>query len=66
MADKAQPEFDKLLNSLLERKPPGTSASKIKELTKIAMSSPKVGLYYDVNKLSGNKQSRCLSTLGLT
>ncbi|CAH1763978.1 9052_t:CDS:2 [Entrophospora sp. SA101] len=34
-------EFDKKLNELLERKPPGTSASKIKDLTKIALNSPK-------------------------
>jgi len=35
-------EFDKKLNELLERKPPGTSASKIKDLTKIAFNNPKV------------------------
>ncbi|CAJ0749201.1 13046_t:CDS:2, partial [Entrophospora sp. SA101] len=39
---KEFPEFDKKLNELLERKPPGTSASKIKDLTKIALNTPKV------------------------
>ncbi|CAG8614670.1 7602_t:CDS:10 [Ambispora leptoticha] len=40
-ASKEIVEFEKILYSLLERKPPGTSASKIKELTRIAMTSPK-------------------------
>ncbi|CAG8481588.1 3335_t:CDS:10 [Acaulospora morrowiae] len=34
-------EFDRKLHELLERKPPGISASKIKDLTRIAMTSPK-------------------------
>lgn len=34
-------DFDRKLYELLERKPPGISASKIKDLTRIAMTSPK-------------------------
>ncbi|KAG9284614.1 hypothetical protein G9A89_004656 [Geosiphon pyriformis] len=41
MAEKDIASFEKLLYTLLERKPPGTSASKIKDLTRIAMTSPK-------------------------
>ncbi|CAJ0747453.1 24743_t:CDS:2, partial [Entrophospora sp. SA101] len=46
------PEFDKKLNELLERKPPGTSASKIKDLTKVALSSPKQykNIVYSIQK----------------
>ncbi|CAG8497951.1 19184_t:CDS:2 [Racocetra fulgida] len=40
MTSKEQ-DFDKKLYELLERKPPGISASKIKDLTRIAMTSPK-------------------------
>ncbi|CAG8437369.1 2812_t:CDS:2 [Diversispora eburnea] len=51
MAAKDQ-EFDRKLHELLERKPPGISASKIKELTRIAMTSPKhyKGIVYSLQK----------------
>ncbi|CAG8447713.1 5209_t:CDS:10 [Scutellospora calospora] len=41
MTSKEQ-DFDRKLYELLERKPPGISASKIKDLTRIAMTSPKI------------------------
>nr|CAG8593348.1 5112_t:CDS:2 [Entrophospora candida] len=49
---KEFPEFDKKLNELLERKPPGTSASKIKDLTKIALNTPKQykNIVYSIQK----------------
>jgi hypothetical protein len=42
MSTKEVLEFERKLHELLERKPPGISASKIKDLTRIAMTSPKV------------------------
>ncbi|CAG8498106.1 8429_t:CDS:2 [Racocetra persica] len=51
MTSKEQ-DFDKKLYELLERKPPGISASKIKDLTRIAMTSPKLGALYVLDSIS--------------
>ncbi|CAG8449118.1 26701_t:CDS:2 [Dentiscutata erythropus] len=45
-------DFDRKLYELLERKPPGISASKIKDLTRIAMTSPKLGALYVLDSIS--------------
>ncbi|RIA87570.1 hypothetical protein C1645_776980 [Glomus cerebriforme] len=52
MTTKEVMEFEKKLHELLERKPPGISASKIKDLTRIAMTSPKQykNIVYSVQK----------------
>ncbi|CAG8560936.1 715_t:CDS:2 [Paraglomus occultum] len=59
MSAKNQTEFEKLLYSLLEKKPPGTSASRIKELTKIALNSPKVLGGKHRRAESGREQEVC-------
>ncbi|CAG8596868.1 10741_t:CDS:2 [Funneliformis caledonium] len=52
MTAKEVIEFERKLHELLERKPPGISASKIKDLTRIAMTSPKQykNIVYSVQK----------------
>ncbi|PKK74655.1 hypothetical protein RhiirC2_738311 [Rhizophagus irregularis] len=52
MTTKEVLEFERKLHELLERKPPGISASKIKDLTRIAMTSPKQykNIVYSVQK----------------